>query len=504
MDVTDIIDLNIGILNSNDLGNSFFCLSKNDPTIGFPYDANKVAGNAYPEAVDEIPDNTSSKPLYLRLLLASHLAQYLRLKLESEKGYTATVGISTNKLLAKLVGSRIKPNGQTTLLPPYTCDSDNGGQENVTAFMDDHEVGKIPGIGFKIAQKLRAHVLQRPAEFELGLVYGGTRENVRVCDARNYPGMGPELLERILKGPGTPHDVGFRVWSLLNGCDETPVSRVREVPRQISIEDSYLRLDTLDEVIKELRRLATSLLKRMHTDLVEDQDRDQDEAGDGFEVAPSLDHTADKSTMIFRRWIAHPRTIRLSTRPRPPQNPDGSRNRTFARISKCAPMPTFVLSLKDSVDAIAEKLVVETLSPLFRKMHPEKKGWNLSLVNVAATNMANAASEKGGVGRDISKMFKRQDYVLKQWQLETDVAPAETENSVDESSQHMAAPKLSDGRVGSEDAPTPSQTDELALADRWESEDEGMIDADAYWCDECGATMPIFAMGAHARWHLHK
>lgn len=54
MDVTDIIDLNIGILNSNDLGNSFFCLSKNDPTIGFPFDANKVAGNAYPEAIDDM------------------------------------------------------------------------------------------------------------------------------------------------------------------------------------------------------------------------------------------------------------------------------------------------------------------------------------------------------------------------------------------------------------------------------------------------------------------
>ncbi|CAO2650915.1 Nn.00g092120.m01.CDS01 [Neocucurbitaria sp. VM-36] len=502
MDVSDIIDFNIGLLNSNDLGNSFFCLSKNDPTVGFPFDATKVAGYTYPEAANKTPDISSPDPLHLRLLLGSHLVQHLRVKLELEKGYTATVGVSTNKLLAKLVGNP-KPNGQTTLLPPYLCEGDNEGPDNVTSFMDGHEVGKLPGIGFKIAQKLRAHVLQRPADFGVGLVYGGTRENVRVGDARNSPGMNLELLERILGGPGTPHDIGIRVWGLLNGCDDTPVSQAREVPKQISIEDSYMRLDTLNEVTKELRRLATSLLKRMHVDLVEDEDEDGDEA----ETEESLDIAVDRSMVISKRWIAHPKTIRLSTRPRPPQNPDGSRNRTFARISKSAPMPTFVFSLKDTMDAIAEKLVIETLIPLFRRLHPEKNGWNLSLVNVAATNMINAASERGGVGRDISKMFKRQDYVLKQWRVEEDQEPDEVDDdtsTTDEQSRHTTMPKLPDRRVGSEDAPTSSQMDDHILVDRWESEDEVMADADAYRCNECGATMPSFAMGAHARWHLQK
>ncbi|KAF1852061.1 DNA/RNA polymerase, partial [Cucurbitaria berberidis CBS 394.84] len=491
MDVSDIIDFNVGILNSNDLGNSFFCLSKHDPTVGFSFDATKLTGHVYPEGAHETSADTSSlEPLHLRLSLASHLAHHLRVKLESEKGYTATVGVSTNKLLAKLVGNP-KPNGQTTLLPLYTGEDGNADQDNVTSFMDDLEVGKVPGIGYKIAQRLRAHVLQRPAEIEAVLVYGGTKEDVRVRDARKYPGMGPETLERILGGPGMPHGIGARVWELLNGCDDTPVGQAREIPRQISIEDSYIRLDTLDEVIKELRTLTNSLLKRMHTDLLEDEDEEEQLS----------DNATDNTAANTKRWLAHPKTIRLSTRPRPPRNPDGSRNRSFARISKSAPMPTFVFSLKDGMDTVVEKLVIETLIPLFRRLHPEKSGWNLSLVNVAATNMADAASEKGGVGRDISKMFKRQDHVLKQWRVDADQLPDEMEGGVDAPSRHTTVPKLPDRAVGSEDAPTPSQEDEVVLVDHWESEDEAMIDADAYQCDECGAIMPIFAMGAHERWH---
>jgi DNA polymerase iota len=48
MDVTDVVDYNVGLLNQNDLANSFFCLSKTDPTAGFAYDPSILAGHAYP------------------------------------------------------------------------------------------------------------------------------------------------------------------------------------------------------------------------------------------------------------------------------------------------------------------------------------------------------------------------------------------------------------------------------------------------------------------------
>jgi DNA polymerase iota len=456
--------------------------------------------------------------LHLRLALGSHLAHYIRTKLELEKGYTATVGISTNKLLAKLVGNTHKPNAHTTLVPPYTSGEDDEGADNVTAFIDDHEVGKIPGIGFKIAQKLRAYVLQRPADFDAGLVYGGTKETVLVRHVRTHPGINPEMLERILGGPGVPHGIGARVWDLLNGCDDTEVGQAREIPRQISIEDSYMRLDTLEALTKELRMLAKRLLERMHTDLLEEDDDTHD--------GRSAEATSDNPKPL-KRWLAHPKTLRLSTRPRPPQNPDGSRNRSFARISKSAPMPTFVFNLREDMDIVIDKLLHETLLPLFRKLHPEKRGWNLSLVNVAATNIADAASEKGGVGRDIGKMFKRQDEVLKQWRVEEEPtisgeelvgeepAHVEQEASFDQDSWLMEARQQREEyimdeswptgeiveRHGSEDLPTSSQKTDSCVADVWESEDEDMVDSDSFRCEDCGAMMPLFAMGAHYRWH---
>jgi DNA polymerase iota len=387
------------------------------------------------------------------------------------------------------------------LVPPYAFDSNDQAKDNVTSFLDDHEVGKIPGIGFKIAQKLRAYVLQRPVYSEGEVVPESTKESVTVYDVRMYPGMGQDVLDRVLGGPGVPHGTGGMVWGLLNGCDDTEVGQARDVPKQISIEDSYARLDTLDAVAKELRVLATSLLDRMHTDLLEN-DEDHDAAQHNVPV--------DRWT---KRWIAHPKTVRLSTRPRPPQNPDGSRNRSFARISRSAPMPAFVFNLKDSTDSVADKLLSETLIPLFRKLHPEKKGWNLSLVNIAATNIADAASEKGGIGRDISKMFKRQDEVLKQWRveeqqpvvagIEAEASKIEAESSkIEAESRPTEALRGDQERVGSEDIPTLSQEDESVVEDHWESEDEDLMDVDSFRCEDCGAVMPTFAMGAHYRWHV--
>ncbi|KAF2447285.1 DNA/RNA polymerase [Karstenula rhodostoma CBS 690.94] len=489
MDVTDMVDHNLELLNQTDWTSSFFCLSKTDPSIGFAFDASKVAGQTYPEQVDTSSGKSGQSPFRVFVPGA---------ELESEKNHTCTAGISTNKLLTKLVGSIHKPNDQTTLFPPYNSED---GQDNVTSFIDSHEVGKIPGIGFKIAQKLRALVLQSPAGFVQGLVYGGTKEKVLVGDVRKVPDIGPEALEHILGGAGAPHGIGAKTYGLLSGVDDSEVGQARDVPTQISLEDSYIRLDTISEVKKQLLLLSGSLLRRMHADLLEEDE-------DVLASVKTITDTAEPSELRIKRWMAFPKTLRLTTRPRPPQNSDGSRNRSFARTSRSGPMPNFVFNLKDDVDTLAERLVAEALLRLFRRLHPEKSGWNLSLVNVAATNMVDAASEKGGVGRDISKMFKRQDRVLKDFQVtESDdslqVVPRPEYEMMDATVGDTNIHRLSDTRGGSEDLPTPSQEATFATQGHWESEDDDMLDEDGYACDECGAVMPLFAMGAHARWHSH-
>ena len=139
--MTDIVDYNVPLINNIDLQNTFFCLSKDDPTFGFLCDASQVAGNVFGEQAEPTNNN-----LQRRLVLGSHLAHYLRQQLKEQKGYTSTVGISTSKMLSKLVGNANKPNAQTTLFPP--------SPSNVTAFIDNHEVGKIPGIGFKMVRPI--------------------------------------------------------------------------------------------------------------------------------------------------------------------------------------------------------------------------------------------------------------------------------------------------------------------------------------------------------------
>jgi DNA polymerase iota len=467
-----MIEYNLPFLNYNDLSHSFFCLDKDDPTVGFAFDASAFFGPTYPSdyhdtameltSGDAAGSAVPNDELRLRLLLGSHLARHLRYKLETQKGYTATVGIATNKLLSKLVGNVHKPKNQTTLLPLYPRTKTE--ESNIMAFMDAHDIGKVPGVGFKLAHKIRARILGQTPTFQEGPFYGGTKEAVTVRDVRMFPSMGPEMLEEILSGPGSQKGIGGRIWNLINGVDETEVGKAKRVPSQISIEDSYTRLDTFEHVKKELLMLATSLIRRMHADLTEEEeDYDMPEAGQSQ-----------------RKWLAHPRTLRLSTRPRPPLNPDGKRSRSVNRISRSAPMPNFVFNLNENDESLAERLVQEALIPAFRKLHPEKSGWNLSLVNVAVTNMAETAAEtKDSEGRDIGRMLKRQDEVLKDW-------------------------RVLDREPFSEDDPTipnasRNESDGSPYQDTWESDDSA--DDSTHICEICGNVMPLFAAAAHDRYH---
>ncbi|KAA6414581.1 MAG: hypothetical protein FRX48_01331 [Lasallia pustulata] len=533
LDVTDVIDYNLDLLNHNDLIHSFFHLDRSDPTVGFAYDASHVSGPTFPiglSTASSPPPSTaklSEDPLELRLRLGGHLAQHIRHKLEEHKGYTATVGVSTNKLLSKLVGNLNKPKGQTTLVPPYVASSDRE-ESNVTTFIDAHDIGKIPGIGFKLAQKIRHHVLGREATFHAGLVYS-IKENVTVKDVRLYPGMSGELLENLLGGPGFPKGIGAKIWSLIHGVDNTEVGKARKVPQQISIEDSYTRLDTMQEIRKELNMLASSLIKRMQVDLTEADDEDDPPMKEEEESSATITTTEHKGPVV-RRWIAHPRTLRLTTRPRPPSNPDGSRTRSFNRISRSCPMPMFVFSLTESVDALADKLVNDALIPAFRKLHPDKSGWNLSLVNVGATNMAEAATDsKDGAGRDIGKMFRKQTDMLKEWKVEDrDVAPTndnERENIPSDNTIRMEEgwdprrgfgagllstkdPSLDNDIVDMEGEGFSSHGSKATLLstrdgsvddDAWHSEGDASDFGDA--CSICRAVVPPFAMLAHERFH---
>lgn len=240
--------------------------------------------------------------------------------------------------------------------------------------------------------------------------------------------------------------------------------------------------------------LSESLIKRLRLDLtslVDDGDmgtaldREQEDLAIGTKATAS------------RRWIAHPNTLRLSTRLRPPLNTDESRSRNFARVSKSSSMPSFVFSLSQDTTVLAGKLVEETLLSLFRKLHPEKSGWNVTLINLCATNMSmNASDGKAGAGRDIGTMLRRQEDVLKDWKIaDVDVAPSDDEL---DDRQIGSRCRPENAGVGSEDA-LPSTQGSIFSDGAWDSEGEENDLGDR--CQQCGATMPSFAMNAHERFH---
>lgn len=248
------------------------------------------------------------------------------------------------------------------------------------------------------------------------------------------------------------------------------------------------------DVKKELLVLTGNLLRRMRIDLT----RRTEETGEGSVLSPEI--------ASVRQWAGRPRTLRLTTRPRTRLNPDGSRSRSFTRISKSCNMPSVAFSSVSSIKATAEKIVHDSLIPLFHRLHPKTSNWDLSLINVCATNISQLASnDYDGVGRDISSAFKKQ-VNGKEWKVEDGAVPND----------------LKSQQIGDMDPDTASPllgTDSLEEAFLRERKGHqsftlgGPVDEDASnmqerlaglgkVCETCGAYVPPFVILAHERYHI--
>ncbi|KAK2837940.1 hypothetical protein Q5P01_015152 [Channa striata] len=160
-----------------------------------------------------------------RLVLGSHIAAELREAIYSKLGLTGCAGISTSKLLAKLVSGTFKPNQQTTLLP-----------ENVTDIMGClSSLRKVPGVGHQTAKKLQA----------LGL------ESVK--DLQLFP------VNDLVTEFGGP--TAQRLKNLALGIDSSPVT-LTGAPQSLSDEDSFKKMSSTKDNLSFIVCLKT----RMHKD----------------------------------------------------------------------------------------------------------------------------------------------------------------------------------------------------------------------------------------------
>ena len=84
---------------------------------------------------------------------ASHIAQQIKNVIREKIKLTCSIGVSSNKLLAKIASDYKKPDGLTVVTP-----------DNVSEFIEKVEMDDIPGIGKKTREKLAEYGIETITE----------------------------------------------------------------------------------------------------------------------------------------------------------------------------------------------------------------------------------------------------------------------------------------------------------------------------------------------------
>ncbi len=133
---------------------------------------------------------------------ARRAAERLKSRIRTETGLSATVGIATNRMIARLATRPAKPDGLAVVEP--------GSEES---FLAGRPVRDLPGVGHRTAELL-------------------SKINVEtVSDLRDVPRF---ALRRLL---GQPGDI---LYDRCRGRDTRPVTE-REVPKSVSRETTFHR-----------------------------------------------------------------------------------------------------------------------------------------------------------------------------------------------------------------------------------------------------------------------
>lgn len=145
---------------------------------------------------------------------ATFVAEDIRARVKAEVGITVSVGAAPNKFLAKIASDWNKPDG-LFVVPP----------EQVTDFVAELPVGKIPGIGPAFESRLHA-------------------AGIRVC-ADVLPWSLKDLVRRFGRS-------GVMLYERARGQDSRPLTQER-LRKSVSVEHTYAQdLTTADECLHAL------------------------------------------------------------------------------------------------------------------------------------------------------------------------------------------------------------------------------------------------------------
>lgn len=168
-----------------------------------------------PISLDEaFLDVTNSLKLYGS---AENIAQEIKLRIKSELGLTASVGLASNKFLAKLASDIDKPDGLVFI-----------NNQDISIFLDPLPVERIWGVGPKTTEKL--HKLNIKTIKEL--------RAVSETDLKHLFGS-----------------AGSQLYLLARGIDERPVISERQaksIGREITFQEDVFDQETLKSYILKL------------------------------------------------------------------------------------------------------------------------------------------------------------------------------------------------------------------------------------------------------------
>ncbi|PWZ03293.1 DNA/RNA polymerase [Testicularia cyperi] len=392
-------------------------------------------GHVHPDAAQQHLDSNRPDRYQQRMLVAAHIAYFLRQRISDEIGLTCSAGIAHAKTLAKLVGALNKPNQQTVFAPPISAasaaafDANDGlralgNREEVTlvnavnAFLDPLELRKLNGFGRVVVDKICDHLEPGsgrrsnadPTNAALGRVDQiGNDMRLKLTVGVARKAMSLDAMQSLFGDM-----IGPKLWSLLCGRDMEPVIPAPDFPLQLSIEDTYPYPSLRGQAIQEqIEVLSHSLLCRLELELIKEYQ--QPDALDAVEHAPislsqtlrdvdqtvtsacnaessqvmvrdyqqidkSCTATHDKSTSRgeTKTWLRYPRKLRLSVR-------QGWNN----RISKQAAMPVEVFDLTRPVRARAQ-IIAKACRALLRALigGDDVVGDGMNLINIAALELS--------------------------------------------------------------------------------------------------------------------
>jgi len=155
----------------------------------------------------------------------TELGKLIKQTIKKETGLNASVGIATNKSIAKIASDLDKPNG-LTICPP--------GQEKL--FLSLLPISAIWGVGKKTLEKLH---------------------NINCFTVKDVASLEPKILSNLLGKSG------LHIWELANGIDTREVTPGR-IQKSISEEFTFSQDENSEDVIlKTIFHLSEKVSRRV-------------------------------------------------------------------------------------------------------------------------------------------------------------------------------------------------------------------------------------------------